>query len=185
MSSDAVDLAIICSSKAEDFVENDNRFDIIPNFISNSSIVVSKKENPRVIGVSQNRQYEIDMVKSQFGDNCEVVEIASRALPYALEKGEVDAIVVDYLKSLPIQGYRIFPQQKKDFSTFSIVIRKELKDDKRYKKFITIYNETISDLLREYKFLELISKVRNKEYLDKGRKEEWKKLNLRILTLEK
>lgn len=184
LSSDAIDLAVICSSKAQEFVQNDERFEIVPDAIINSSVIITKKDNPQTIGVSQNRKFEVDMVKDTFGEECEIKEISTRVLPYALEKGEVDGIVLDYIKSLEIDGKRVFMKEDKNYNTFSLVIKKSIKENKEYKKFIRSFNKVREEIMETDAFIKIISRERNKNYLDDRRRYEWQMLRLQITPLE-
>ncbi|SHH96574.1 NLPA lipoprotein [Clostridium collagenovorans DSM 3089] len=175
---------MICSSKAQEFVQNDERFEIVPDAIINSSIIITKKDNPQTIGVSQNRKFEVDMVKDTFGEECEIKEISTRVLPYALEKGEVDGIVLDYIKSLEIEGKRVFMKEDKNYNTFSLVIKKSIKDNIEYKKFIKAFNKVREEIMEPDAFIEIISRERNKNYLDDRRRYEWQMLRLQITPLE-
>lgn len=143
-----------------------------------------KNEKIKKIGVSEGRSYEKDIAKKMFKETFEIVEIPSKSLPYAMEKGDVGGIVIDYLKSLEVIGERKIIDIGEDYNTFSIIVKKEFKDKKEFKRFISSYNNTIDFLQKEDNFLQSISENRKKDYVNERRRKEWKMLNMKMLKLK-
>ncbi|MGG7164930.1 ABC transporter substrate-binding (seleno)protein SaoB [Clostridium ihumii] len=174
----------MCSSKANEFVKSDNRFEIVSPVIQNSNLVVMKNEKIKKIGVSEGRSYEKDIAKKMFKETFEIVELPSKSLPYAMEKGDVGGIVIDYLKSLEVIGERKIIDIGEDYNTFSIIVKKEIKDKEEFKRFISAYDSTIDFLQKEDNFLQSISENRKKDYVNERRRKEWKMLNMKMLKLK-
>lgn len=184
LSSDAIDLAILCTSKAKEFVKKDERFEMMNSSFLNTNVVVVRDNKPKKIGVSAGREEEITMVKELLGEECEIVEMSPRVLPYALEKGEVQGIVIDYLKSLDLNGSIIVPKSNKDYNTFSLVVKKEFIKGTEFDKFKIYYNEAVSFFMKDYNLIKTIEKEKGKTYLDERRKEQWQKLKMKIHALK-
>lgn len=184
LSSDAIDLAILCTSKAKEFVKKDERFEMMNSSFLNTNVVVVRDNKPKKIGVSAGREEEITMVKELLGEECEIVEMSPRVLPYALEKGEVQGIVIDYLKSLDLNGDIILSKNNKDYNTFSLVVKKEFIKGNEFDKFKIYYNEAVSFFMKDYNLIKTIEKEKGKTYLDERRKEQWQKLKMKIQALK-
>ncbi|MEG0641633.1 MAG: ABC transporter substrate-binding protein, partial [Clostridium sp.] len=56
------------------------------------------------VGVPQNRVDKYPLIIKRFGDNVDIIPMINSALPFALEKGEVDAILIDALTALSLNG---------------------------------------------------------------------------------
>lgn len=185
LSSDAIDIAIICSTKAREFVKADDRFELIPNAISNTSIIIMNNTENKKIGISAGRQYEEKMVEALLTEEYSLFATNTRVLPYALEKAEVGGIVIDYLSSVNLIGERIFPSNK-EFNTYSIIVNKNFKNKIEYKNFVEIYNETVNYLSEDFNMLLKAEEyLGDADYTVERRKREWQMLNLKMQTLEK
>lgn len=184
LSSDAIDLAILCTSKAKEFVKKDERFEMMNSSFLNTNVIVIKDNKPKKIAVSIGREEEITMIRDLLGDECEIVEMSPRVLPYALEKGEVQGIVIDYLKSLDLNGQVIFPKNNKDYNTFSLVGKKEFIKSNEFNKFKVYYNEAVTFFMKDYNLIKTLEKEKGKAYLDERRRAQWQKLKMKIQALE-
>jgi hypothetical protein len=101
-----LDMAIMCKEAAKDYLENVEDFEVVSNITMNSDIFIIKNNNPKVIGMTQDRDYQIDLIKARFGKNVEIASMMVNALPYALEKGDVDAIIIDFIKGIHVNGIK-------------------------------------------------------------------------------
>ncbi|SHK11719.1 hypothetical protein SAMN02745248_01817 [Hathewaya proteolytica DSM 3090] len=185
LSSDALDVAIICSSKAQEFKRKDSRFFVFDKAITNSSIIIQKDERNKSIGVSSGRQYEKDMVSQLLGKEYAPFAMETRALTYVMETGKVGGIVIDYFNSLNVPGKRIFPKKAEEFDTYSIIVNKKFYSGPEYQKFKQSYNNIISYLLEDYNMLKVSEKLFGGDYTDERRVREWQKLNIKIHPLKK
>lgn len=61
------------------------------------------------IAMTQNRIYQEKIIKDEYGEKVQIYPMIYSSLPYALEKGRVDGIIIDSIKSLKLNG------QKKSF----------------------------------------------------------------------
>ncbi|MDO7204725.1 hypothetical protein Q5M85_11745 [Paraclostridium bifermentans] len=72
LSSEQIDMAIICKEAAKKFVEYDENFEIVDTVVQNSDVFLVKNENIKKVGVTQNRNYQIDLVKEYYESAKEV-----------------------------------------------------------------------------------------------------------------
>lgn len=177
-------MAILCSEKAESFIEEDGRFEIVGTVLKNTHVILEKSHNVKTVGVSQGRNYEIDMAKSIYGESINTIAMSTRTLPYAIENGDVDAIVIDYMKALNLNWNMVFPSKKEDYDTFSLVVKKDFKKSKEYKEFKGSYNKAVEYLNENNNFFNEINRRAKIENIDGRRLQQWQNINMKIQTLE-
>ncbi|KNF08389.1 hypothetical protein CLPU_7c00170 [Gottschalkia purinilytica] len=182
LTSDLLDISILCPDAAKALVEKDSRFEINSIVMLNSDIFVLRKNNPKKIGITQKRYYQKDLVKERFGNDVEIVPMISTALPYALEKGMVDGIVIDILKGLSIDGEKLSAHTNKDIPTYVLVVRKDFKKDARYKEFIENFKIATTKLNNEEILLNELKTDKENNF---GRKEveNWKNLKVKLVYI--
>lgn len=185
LSSDAIDIAVLCSSKAAEFNNADSRFVVFPNIISNSSVIIIQNEDIKSIGVSSGRLYEKSMVSQILGEDYLPYAMNTRALAYAMESGSVGGIVMDYLSSVNVSGKRIFPKVGQKFDTYSMIVSKSIIESGKFEKFENSYNETVEYLRQGTNMLKAAEILLGETYTEERRKNEWQMLNVKIQTLEK
>ena len=167
LSSQLIDVAIMCPSAAVSLVEKDKRFTVIGPCILNSDIFVLKENaDIKTIGVTQNRDHQDKMVKDKFGDYMNISKTLTASLPYAYEKGVVDGILIDFVKAMMINGNKTSSLMEKDNVTYVLVVSKRFEKDDRYNSFIKLFKESaeelnnpevIKDELYKYKNIKLSS----------------------------
>ena len=97
----------MCPEAAKNLIENDDRFEIICPLVSNSDIFVLKDENKiKKIAMTQNRFYQEKIIKDECGEKVQIYPMIYSSLPYALEKGRVDGIIIDSIKALKLNGQK-------------------------------------------------------------------------------
>ena len=150
LSSDVLDIAIMCPEAAKNLIENDDRFEISCPLVSNSDIFVLKDENKiKKIAMTQNRIYQEKIIKDEYGEKVQIYPMIYSSLPYALEKGRVDGIIIDSIKSLKLNGQKKALSINKNYTSYVLVIKKKFKKDKKFKEFITNYNKSVMELKRK------------------------------------
>lgn len=148
LSSDQIDMAIICKEAASKFIEYDENFEIVNTLVENSDVFLVKNENPKSIGVSQNRNYQIDLVNEYYKE-AKVVPFINSGLAYALESNKVDGVIVDGIKSLSLEGNKISTSVNKDYGTYVLVVNKKFKKSDLYNEFVDLYNKSVKKLENE------------------------------------
>lgn len=183
LSSDQIDIAIICKEAAKSFVKYDENFEIISTLVQNSDVFIMKKNNPRSIGVIQNKNYQIDLVNNYY-ENTKVVPFINSGLAYALEVNKVDGIVIDAIKSLNLVGNKISTSTKKNYDTYVLLVNKEFKKTDLYTDFVYLYNKSVEDLKNKKVLREELEIYTDRKLSDKdmGEFEKW---NLKFLPIEK
>ena len=64
-------MAIICKEAAKVYLENVEGFEVISECMMNSDIFVMKTENPKIVGMTQERHYQEDLIRKRFGEDVE------------------------------------------------------------------------------------------------------------------
>lgn len=143
----------MCPSAAESLIEKDSRFKIVSPLILNSDIFVIKKgvqiNNVKKIGISTNRDYQSKMVKDKFGENCDVIPMLGSSLPYAMEKGIVDGLLIDYVKAEQIEGEKYPSYLGTDNVNYVLVTSTKFEKDLRYKEFLEALEVSIENFNKE------------------------------------
>lgn len=176
-----LDMAIMCKEAAKEYLDNVEDFEVVSNITMNSDIFIIKNDNPKVIGMTQDRNYQIDLIKKRFGENVEIVAMMANVLPYALEKGDVDAIVIDFIKGVHIKGIKEDTVIDGDYTSYVLLSNSEFMKTKEFKRFIKIYNESLEELLSDKELLNSHFFNYTKTDLEKGGLKKWKIKLLNII----
>ncbi|MCL2619329.1 MAG: ABC transporter substrate-binding protein [Defluviitaleaceae bacterium] len=93
------DIAVICPDAAELFLQGGNRpFVLWGSIVENSSVLVSITYNvPSSVGYTFGRSSQHQIAQANLGQDVAFVPMNTLALPYALARGAVDAVVLDVL----------------------------------------------------------------------------------------
>lgn len=182
LSSEQIDMAIICKEAAKKFVEYDEKFEILGTVVQNSDVFLVKNENIKKVGVTQNRNYQINLVKEYY-KNAEEVPFISGGLAYALESDKVDAIVIDSIKSLSLKGKKFSTAVNKNYDTYVMVVNKSFKQSELYDQFIKLYNQSVNELSNENLFKKELEKYTDTE-MSKEVWGEFKKWKLKFLQIQ-
>ncbi|MGL5440157.1 MAG: ABC transporter substrate-binding (seleno)protein SaoB [Filifactoraceae bacterium] len=135
-----MDMAIVCKDIAQSYVKINKDFEIQGILIKNSDLILKNKADVKKIGISKGRAYQKELVRSLYKE-AEIMEVISSGLPYYMYSGKIDAILVDGLKALTLDGNFEYPNIEKD--TYVLVINKKIKNTAEYKKFVKDYNEAV------------------------------------------
>lgn len=184
MSTDLLDLAVMCPDAARGLLEKDSRFEILGAFLVNSDIIVLKPgQSPQKIGVTQNRLYQEQIIKERLGPGSSAVPMLSVALPYALEKGAVDGVVVDVLKGLRLEGRKYTTRTDEgDRVTYVLVARKSFIASPGFQQFIKLFNEAAGELNRQDVLLEEIKSYK-KMNITWEEVKKWSQLGIRFVSI--
>lgn len=175
LSSDQIDMAIICKEAAGSFIKYDDNFEIVAPVVKNSDVFLLKEHNPKTIGVIQNRNYQTELV-NQYYKNSKAVPLINSALMYVLENNTVEGVVIDSIKALSLKGKKVSTTTDGEYNTYVLVVNRSFKNTELYNRFIKLYNESVQELDDEKilkKELERYTgNVLSKE--DMGEIKEWK-----------
>ena len=181
LSSEQMDLAIICKDAAESFVENNKDFQIVAPLVQNSDVFILNNDEPKNIGITQNREYQEELVKKYYKSSKPVSLIGS-SLMYALENNTVEGVVIDGIKSLSIDRTKIQTSSEGDYDTYVLVVNKNFMKNDLFSKFIELYNDSIEELGSEIVFKEQLEEYIGRSLTDKdmGDIKNWKLKFLQI-----
>ncbi|GAE03696.1 hypothetical protein CBO05C_3386 [Clostridium botulinum B str. Osaka05] len=173
----------MCPEAAKNLIENDDRFEISCPLVSNSDIFVLKDENKiKKIAMTQNRIYQEKIIKDEYGERVQIYPMIYSSLPYALEKGRVDGIIIDSIKSLKLNGQKKALSINKNYTSYVLVIKKKFKKDKKFKEFITNYNKSVMELKRKDRIKNSIEDYK-KINLSNEEVEQWLKLKVKFFLI--
>ena len=177
-SAEELDIAVMCPDAAAELVKKDSRYQIIGGCTMNTDILVWRAGSaPKMVGVAQNRPYQRALVQECFAD-AETASVLVAGLPYAYEKGLVDGVVVDVLKSLTLEGHKTGPGI--DRLTSVLVMSRAFKDGPRYEPFMAMYAQTIEELNQPEILRRQLSKIKGID-LRQEDMDSWKQFRIRFL----
>lgn len=177
-----VDMAILCPDASAKFLGVDTNYFIVDSIVRGSNILVYFDESyenvdPKNIGYMNKRLLQESILKNVY-PNASFYPMLSTALPYALEKKEVDAIFTDIILALKIKNakFKMINTYKVDYY---LVASKKLKGSYTLNNFIKAYNNAIDDIQNDNILSNMIG-----SYLGisdaKGETDTWKKMNIRF-----
>lgn len=110
----------------------------------NSDVILKKKNHVlSTIAFTNGKLEQLRMIVDNLPKNIWAVSLTASAIPYALEKGEIDGAIIDYLKFLKLKGdYEIIPFNN-DYITYVFVIKKDLINSDIFKDFLKSYNRVV------------------------------------------
>ncbi|HCA5936256.1 TPA: hypothetical protein MXT12_001245 [Clostridioides difficile] len=183
LSSEEIDIAIICKDAAKQYVNVNSGFEIVGTVVQNSDIFLLSDNNPEKIGVIQNRDYQSELVKKYY-KNVEVAPLLGTTLAYGLESNLVDGVVIDCIKSIGLEGKRKSTTKLGDYDTYVLVVNKEFKKSKAYSDFITLYNKSVDALKNKATFKKVLKEYRNIRNIDMEEISNWKLKFLKIKAID-
>lgn len=181
-----VDMAILCPDASAKFLGVDTNYFIVDSIVRGSNILVYFDESyenvdPKNIGYMNKRLLQESILKNVY-PNASFYPMLSTALPYALEKKEVDAIFTDIILALKIKNAK-FKMINTDKVDYYLVASKKLKGSDTLNNFIKAYNNAVDDIQNDNILSNMIG-----SYLGisdaKGETDTWKKMNIRFNKIE-
>jgi hypothetical protein len=178
-----LDIAILCPDAAQALVVKDRRFEIAGPVMVNSDILIIRPgadPHAPVIGVSQKRAYQQQMVARHFAGHGIAVPMFHTAVPFAYARGMVQGVVVDILKALRLEGtLATAAYQGHDVCTSVLVYKKSLKDSKHYQQFLAQYTQAVREMEDQKNLLRLLQTYVSAQ-ITRGDVETWTKMNVRF-----
>lgn len=147
LSVDLLDAAIMCPDAADRLVERDERYAIVGTLVVNSDVIVAREGAVRTVALSQRRAYQEDVAREAFGTGVVLRPMLTSAIPYAIERGEVDAAVMDVLDARALdQAKSSIAGDGVDIATYTLVVTRELMSDSGYEEFLAALGAMADDL---------------------------------------
>ncbi len=181
MAAGEFDMAVLCPDAAKKFLESGAPFVIAGGLVKNANVLVgSGRQRPAVVGYMNGRDLQVETVRAALGRETRMMPIMATALPYALECGVVDAVVLDAADAVKLTRYTLDPLPF-DVPSAVFVVRKDLRDDRNFKNFVRHYNGMVRRLdgaCRDELFSEVLKVECGGEIATR-----WRKLKVQLLTL--
>ena len=183
-----VDMAVLCPDAAFQLVSIDTNYYIVDSIVKGSNILVYYNESydddnvkPKNIGYMNKRLLQEILLKEKY-TNSNYYPMLSTALPYALEKKTVDAVLIDIILALKIKEAR-FKKIDTEEIDYYLVASKKLKDTLMLNNFIKAYNEAVNDIENETILSNMLT-----HYLDisnsQGEIKTWKTMGVKFLKIK-
>jgi len=163
LSSDRIDAAWLCPDAARNLLAKDKRFEIIgPALVNSQILVVRQGVKPGRIAYSHRRVYLRELIYKRYGSGCEAIPVMPAALPYIYEKGEVDGIVIDAMKAIPLKGgYIRLSENRNDVVTYVLIVNRDFRISEKYSAFIDVLLTTAKALNNADILTETLGKEKN------------------------
>ena len=161
-------MAIICPDSAVEFLKSTDEYVLVGSCIQNSSIIVSKTGMPAIrVGYAQNRQHIQTMVDELYPSGVEKKSLIMHALPYSLENGMVDTVLLDITTGLSLSGKKKNVELEEPVATHVIVASKSFVKSEDFKKFVELYNESAHELSNPKTFKRAFEEYKGAEISDR------------------
>lgn len=183
-----VDMAVLCPDAAFQLISIDTNYYIVDSIVKGSNILVYYDKSydddnikPKNIGYMNKRLLQEILLKEKYS-NSNYYPMLSTALPYALEKKTVDAVLIDIILALKIKEAR-FKKIDTEEVDYYLVASKKLKDTLMLNNFIKAYNEAVNDIEDEAILSNMLA-----HYLDisnsQGEIKTWKTMGVKFLKIK-
>ena len=175
------DMAVLCPDAARQFVSAGVPFTVLGGLVRNANVLVTRgTELPLRVGYMNGRELQRKAVADMLGSSATLHPIAAPALPYALECGAVDGVVLDAADAVKLRQYHVRALPCDEPSAV-LVVHEALLHDAGFKRFVEHYNDTIGGLeasLRGEPILRILDAEGGEEAL-----KAWHTMNVQLLTL--
>ncbi len=175
------DMAVLCPDAAQKFLSSGVPFKVVGGLVKNANVLVARDAaHPRTVGYMNGRDLQRQAVFANLGREVQLHPIAAPALPYALECGAVDAVVLDAADAIKLPQYRnrALPC---DAPSAVLVVHEALLGSTDFKDFVGHYNDTVGRLEASL-CEELLPQVLGVECGEETLRA-WHKMNVQLLTL--
>lgn len=142
--------AVMCPDAAAEFLADNDDFVSFGPIMLNSDVFMLNVPAGAVrkVGMSHKRSHQVLMASSEFG-GAKSVPMLPVGLPYALKKGEVDAIIVDLGVAAGLES-RYAGWTGQPLPTQVLVLRKGFAESEAFEDFTLAYGRARNDLLEKY-----------------------------------
>ena len=175
------DMAVLCPDAAQKFLASGVPFRVFGGLVKNANVLVARDvAHPRTVGYMNGRDLQKQAVFANLGQEVRLHPIAAPALPYALECGAVDAVVLDAADAIRLPQYRNRALSC-DAPSAVLVVHEALIGSTDFKEFVGHYNDTVGRLEASL-CEELLPQVLGVECGEETSRA-WHKMNVHLLTL--
>jgi hypothetical protein len=175
LGSDEIDMGFYCNSMALHLVNASDRFAIYGPVIMNSEVLAydGDIEDIRELGIGHKRENIKELAREGNSKLLGINEMIPSALPYSLEKQQIDAAVIDATKAALLPKFNFGPVSEHDYISYCLVVRKDLIGTEVFDDFLELYNQAAEELNQ----VDILTAAA-------GMTEEfWDDLNIRFLNL--
>lgn len=149
LTTNGYDLAVLCPDSAARLIEEDQPYVELGAVIYNANVLVNLWENQDLdnfstIGYMNLREIQIQMLRKILGEDPELQPMIPSALPYALERGAVEAVVLDILSALRMDAQ--FSPLEYERPTAVLVVHEKFLQSPLFDLFLEAYNKSVTDL---------------------------------------
>lgn len=172
-----VDMAVLCPDIAFELTNMNTNYYIVDSIISGSSVLVyyDKDIELKNIGYMNKRLVQEASLKEIYS-NSNLYPMLSTALPYALDRKIVDAILIDIVLALKIKNVQ-YEKIDSDKIDYYLVASKKIKGSSILNDFIKVYNNAVNDIQDESVLSNILINYLNISN-SKGEIDIWKKMNV-------
>ncbi len=175
------DMAVLCPDSADKLIASGQPYQILGAIVVNSIILVTDQAAvPPTVGYMNARETQKKLVWSNLDSSIVMKPMLPAALPYALERGAVDGIVLDIMGALKISGYRT--PLPSEYPTSVLVVHKDLIGSPELASFIKIYNRAVDEMNSPKILIEELAK---NLAIENGTDEEkvWREMGVQFQTI--
>jgi hypothetical protein len=161
--------AVMCPDAARDFLAANTEFVSAGPVMFNSDVFMAREPSGRAggkagrdaagsgaggcaaarVGVSHKRAHQAVMARTVYGPDARVFAMQPVGLPYALKKGEVDAVILDLGVAAGLgQGFNAWKGDP--VATQVLVLRASFAGSEAYGRFVRAYASARLELLEKY-----------------------------------
>lgn len=179
LSGSLLDLAMLCPDAADRLVQKNSSFKIVGACLFNSEVLVLRPGRaPKRLGIAQRRDRLRVLLEAYCGTKCTPQPMLPASLPYAYERGIVDGVVLDFLKGSSLTGERIpLGGSEGDRATYVLVVRREWERSLRYRQFLDLLRQAVSDLERPEVLIGAVAAFKGLSWTSREI-DEWKRLKI-------
>lgn len=143
-----INVGFYCSHIARHTVENNPDVMIYGPAVMNGEIICYKGDwdDVKKVGVTQGREQQKSIAKASYPQIEEFNEITQKGILYALEDGQVDALILDLTKAAETLTGQYRPLSDMDYISYVLVVDKEFAATKEFHDFIESYNRAAERL---------------------------------------
>lgn len=116
--------------------------------VMNAEVICYKGEweDIKTVGISQGREQEKRLAEKNYPRIESFQEITQKGILYALEDGQVDAVIQDVTKAAQAPYYDTRLLSENDYISYVLVVDKEFAVTEAFADFIKCYNKAASKL---------------------------------------
>lgn len=116
--------------------------------VMNAEVVCYKDDwkDVKIVGISQGREQEKGLAEKAYPQIEAFQEVTQKGILYALEDGQVDAVIQDVTKAAQAPDYHCRPLSENDYISYVLVVDKDFVGTEAFSDFIESYNRAVEKL---------------------------------------